>query len=343
MTATGEKSEKAINNEVILCGVIADGKEYAVDNAVEGKWFWQGNRYMWRNENDNRQPEGTTRKITINIPVGAGRALLFHGNTYCGAVEISFGNETDKCDLYSDEYQLFNIPIPGSDPVYDNLVKIGRFAIFLFFLLLLMAYPVFAVDHFSEERIWTWFKDNWDKIFYILLGVCSFAVMFYNGKKGAFWVDEVFTLGWVYSGYPGKTGIVFQNIKDLWFSLMPFGEEYLLILFELLTACSIYIMGMLGNLYKGKRFGVITAALCATSFPVLNQCGGEFRPYALLLFSVSSALYFFVKKQRERGKKTSTLIMYGLALTLAMDTHNFGLVFAGLIMIFDFILVIRKK
>lgn len=343
LTATGETSGIAMNNEVVLIGVISDGKTYAINNATEGKWFWRGSQYMWRDEGDIRQPEGTTRNITLNIPIGAGRSLVFNGNPYSGMVQITFKNETNTYDLYNETFQDIPISIPDTNPVFDNAVKIGRLALFVVFILLLMAYPTFAVIYFSEDIVWKWFERYWDRLIYILLAICSFAIMFYNGQKGSFWHDEVWTLGWLYGGFPGKTSIVYQWLNSVWFSLMPYGEEYLLILSELLVAAAIYVLGTLGNMYKGKQFGVILATLGATSFPVINQCGSEFRPYALLFFCISALLYLFIRKQREHGEKISTVLLYGAVLTLAMDTHDFGFILAGLLMISDVVLIMFKR
>lgn len=343
LTAKGEKSENAQSDEVALIGIIADGKTYEIQNAVEGKWFWQGNQYMWRNEGDVRQPKGTTRSITLNIPIGAGRALIFNNNPWRGMVDVTFKEETKTYDLYSEKGQDVQIAIPKTAPLYDNAIKMGRLALFGIFILILMTYPLFAASHFSDERIWEWLENNFNRLIYIFLALCCFVVMFYNGDKASFWYDEVWNVGWTYSGNPNKDGKIFQWLYDSWFFIVPYGQRYLLIISELLTAISVYVLGMAGRLYKNERFGVILAALCATSFPAIVQGGSEFRPYALLLFSVSMLAYLFIKKQKEQYQKKSTLILYVAILLLTMDTHPFGFVVAGLLMMFDFGLIIIRK
>lgn len=344
LTATGEKNENALNNEVALSAVIADGKKYEINNAVEGKWFWQGNNYMWRNEGDARQPEGTTRSVTLEIPIGAGRKLIFNNNPYRGIVEITYNGETAVYDLYREGSESTKISIPSTDAFYDNIVKIGRLALFVFFILAMMAYPVSAAIKFDYERIKKWFARNWDKLVYLLIASVQFIVAFNYGKESSFWYDEVWNLGWIYTENPNKSYIIFDLLQRLWFNIVPYGQEYLLIFSEFFVAVAIYICGLIGRMYKDCFTGILTAVLFASSSTVMVQCSLEFRPYGMLMFAIAIMVYNFLKKQSECGKeKTLTVLRYGLSLVLVMDCHEFGIATAGLMMLFDLVQVLKKR
>ena len=343
LTATGEKNPNALNNEVSLKEVVVDDIHYKINNAVEGKWFWKGDSYMWRNENDSRKPEGVTRSITLEIPKGNSRQFVFDNNQYRGFVEITYNGQSTTYDLYSDEGAEISIDIPGNGLMTAYMIKFGRIALFVLFIAVILAYFVFAALKFDYGVIKVWFGRNWDKLVYFIISVTCFIVMFELSKLGSMWYDEIWVLGVFYEPNFLSIDGVCALLQKIWFMIMPYGQEYLLLLSDLLVALSIYFCGLIGNKINGKRLGVIIASLCATSSTVMGKCG-EFRTYSFLLFFTTISVYMFIKKQSEIGnEKLSTLFVYGLFLVLMMDTHLFGLITAGVILIFDFILVCMKR
>ena len=298
VAATGEKNENAKNNEVNIINYIVGGEEYVIKNPTEGKWFWKGDVYMWRNENDLRQPVGTTRSITLNIPYGQERSIQFGLSEWNGIVEVIYNGESNRYDLFKsgDETTLL-AQVPDTDTFALYSAKLLRLLLFAAIIGLLVAYPVFCVIKYDYEAIKKFWQQHWDKLVYTCIAVACFFVMFESGKTGSFWLDEVWTLGWIYGENPNKAYIFFQALYDLWFYLMPYGQEYLLIISELLVAATIYILGLIGSLYKSKRFGIFMSTIGATSLTIMAQCGTEFRPYAILLFAVTLALYLFIIKQ----------------------------------------------
>ncbi len=343
LTATGEKNPEALSNEVSLKAVVVDGIQYEIQNAVEGKWFWQGDNYMWRNENDPRQPDGVTPSVTLEVPKGNDRKFVFNNNQYRGIVEISCNGESETHDLYSEKSVDVSIGFPGNGLTTAYMIKIGRLALYALFIAVFLAYFAFVALKFEYDVIKVWFGRNWDKLIYASIASIFFIVMFEIGKKGSFWYDEVWSLGWMYSKEYNSISL-FYRLYQIWFDIMPYGQEYLLIISELLTSLAIFILGLAGSLFGSKRLGAVMAALSASSTTVIYQCGLEFRNYAYLLLASSLSLYFFIKKQKELDNiRLSTLFIYGLSLAFLMDSHTFGLVTAGLLMIFDFILIILRK
>jgi len=343
LTARGERSEKAQSDEVALVGAVADGKTYKINNAIEGKWFWQGNLYMWRNETDARQPKGTTRSITLNIPIGADRTLVFNNNPWRGIVDITFHSETKTYDLYSENTQDVQISIPETNPFYDDAIKVGRLALFGIIMLALMAYPISTMIRFSDEMIWEWVRRNWTKIFFQMLAVTYVMLMQKNSADGSFWGDEMEQLGWAYGNIPGSASTFIGALYRVWVHCMPYGQENLLLLPQMFVAGCIYLCGVMGEQLRGKRFGVIFASTMAFSVVVSDQCAMEFRPYPILLFLTTLTAYSSFCMQKEKDRSIWSILLYGIILALTMDSHQFGIAVAGLFMVFDFFLFLLKR
>lgn len=345
IAATGEKNESAKSNEVNIINYLVGGEEYVIKNPTDGKWFWKGDVYMWRNENDSRQPAGTTRSITLNIPYGKDRAVQFGLSEWNGIVEVSYNGESNRYDLFkSGDETTFLAAVPDTDSFALYSTKLLSLLLFTAIIVLLIAYPVFCIVKYEYEDIKKFWQKHWDKLVYGCIAFGCFFVMFESGKAGSLWLDEVWTLGWVYGENPNKVYIFFQALYDLWFYLMPYGQEYLLIISELLVVATIYILGLIGNLYKSKRFGIFMSTIGATSLTIMAQCGTEFRPYAILLFAITLALYLFIIKQINLSNiSPAMLVLYSIVLVLCMDSHQFGLLTAGFFMLFDLFLIVRRK
>ena len=347
VTATGEKNEAASGNEAYLINYIVGGTEYEIQNATEGKWFWKGDVYMWRNENDPRQPDGTTRSITMQIPYGRDRSIQFGLSKWNGIVEVTYGGETQAYDLFKsgDKNSLY-VPIPDTEAFALYSTKLLRLAAFLLITAAIMAYPVFCTVKYDDTAIKGFWAKHWDKLYYIGLAVLYVLLMQKNSVDGSFWGDEIWELGGKYPELPYhyNYSIVYYLLTDIWFRLMPYGQEHLLLLPQFFVAATIYIAGVLGNCLKGKRLGIIFSSIVATSLSIIYQCAMEYRVYAFMLFSTALMFYTFVNKCKNLGRETYLgIFIHSLAITLTMDMHTFGVAVAGLIMLADFILILCRK
>ena len=129
LTGVGQKREEAVLDEIFLDSYTVDGRSYVPGKSlqiVDGKWFWIGESYVWRNENDSRQPEGVTRSVTVKIPVGWSRTLDFRGGIWRGFVEISAGGETWIADTF--QRMRVRYPFPSEEVPHQRLYTI-RFII----------------------------------------------------------------------------------------------------------------------------------------------------------------------------------------------------------------------
>lgn len=347
VTATGEKNEAASSNEAYIINLIVGGEEYELITPSEGKWFWIGERYMWRNENDPRQPEGTTRSITIDIPYGCGRSIQFGLSKWNGIVEITYGDDTKSYDLFKaddTEENVLYAPIPDTGFFALYGIKLLRLGLFLLIVALLMIYPSYAAMKFSDDRIKGWFEKNWDVFYYIVLAFMYIVLLQKNSVEGSMWGDELWQIGWFYGDYQQSSNFVFNFIFRIWLDIMPYGQEYLRLLSQIFVAGAILFAGLAGKEFRGKRFGILLSSSVAFSLTIADHCAKGIRSYAMVVFCTTLVLYMYFKKQKNLGsEKISHLIIYGLILALTMDTHSFSIILVGILLASDFLLIIIKK
>ena len=345
VTALGEKNEAAKKDEVSIISYLVGGKEYEINNPTEGKWFWKGDTYMWRNESDSRQPAGTTRSITLNIPYGKDRYIQFGRSQWNGLVAVTYDGETTEYDLYkhSDETILY-AAIPDTNALSLYAAKFLRLSCFVALFAIFGAYPVFCMFRYDDEIIKSFLGKHWDKIYYIVLAILYIILMQKNSIDGSLWGDEIWELGWKYTENPYKNQYVYYGLTKLWLFIMPYGQEHLLLLPQIAVGCTIYLAGIIGNKINGKQFGVLFSSLVAFSLSIIYQCSMEYRVYAFLLLSVTFMFYTFVNNYFSFGYETYlNIFIHSLAITLVMDMHTFGVAVAGLMMVADFILLILYR
>lgn len=343
LTALDEKNKDATETQIAISKIIVDDKEYEQKNPSEGKWFWRGDELWWRTPNDSRQPEGVTKTIVLDIPIGNSRKIEFASYFTRGMVEVISGNKTSIVDTYRPKESpnvnayLYLSPTKSSKVIAFKLFKLFLFAIII---VLLSFYPIFAVFKFGRRRVDGWIGRNWDKLYYGTISIFYVQVLQSVSAEGSFWCDELWQLGWYYSNEEGYRYL----IDKLWFNIMPYGQQYLRLLPQLFVAATIFLVGMIGAEYKDKKFGIIFSSATAFSLTIVNQCGMCIRGYAKLLFASALVLLVYIRKQKNLGKENlKQLFIYGFVLSLFMDVHQFGLVAAGLIMLSDLMLIIIKK
>lgn len=346
ITALDDKNEESTSTQVGICRIIVDEKEYTNKNPSQGKWFWRGEELWWRPESDPRQPDGLTRTIVLDVPIGNSRIIELASYPNRGILKVESGDKSEVIDTYVTIGSSNVFTVLAATPLYKVILfKLFKLFIFALIIAALAFYPIFALLKFGNERVKNWFVRNWDKTYYLIIAILYVAVLQSVSTEGSFWCDEVWQLGWIYAGYPANDGgILCPIINKLWFYIMPYGQEYLRLLPQLFMAGSIFINGLTGSEYKSKRFGVLLSSSVAFSLTIMNQCGMNIRNYALLLLCSSFMLFMYVKKQKNIGnEKIHLLLLFGLSAAAAMDVHQFGLIAAGLFMISDLILILLKK
>lgn len=102
ITATGEKNASALENQVYLVSIKADGESQDIRNTASGKWTWYANRACWFDVGDDRLEEGTTERITFEIPASRIIEVTFLENRWKGIVEVELDEQKNTIDTFLD-------------------------------------------------------------------------------------------------------------------------------------------------------------------------------------------------------------------------------------------------
>jgi hypothetical protein len=108
--------------EIAIDKISVNGKSYKISpiggykklaQIKDGKWFWIGERYLYRSD-EGRRPKGVTEKFKIGIPIGKNRSIEFFANNKSGIVEVSFGGKSQTAVLYSQQDKKVKVKIENS-------------------------------------------------------------------------------------------------------------------------------------------------------------------------------------------------------------------------------------
>lgn len=357
LTGVGQKREEAVSDEIFLDGYAVDGRTYVPGKSlqiVDGKWFWIGESYIWRNETDSRQPEGVTRSVTVKIPVGWSRTLDFRGGIWRGFVEISAGGETWTADTFSEDESTVSVPIGRSSTsalVMNQIHYLALYAVLLF-IWFFGAVSMIQLSVHRPERYRIWMEKNGGKPYYALIALASFLLMLHVADEYSLGLDELIILKFSsesiknmvqrclasQAGAPPLGGV----FTYIWYRLAPYGEKWLLSFPIFATAVSVYIIGITGEHLKGRWCGFLAACMMGFSSTVWGYSGISFKTYAILFFFSTFCLYSFIQKNKnaECGK---WLVVYSISLFGLGMTHYFGMMLCGLYFLADLYLFIKKK
>jgi hypothetical protein len=344
--ARGEKNPASSLDEVVILSINAGNKQIVL-NPTNGKWFWVGDYYMWRNERDERQPAGTTRTIAFAIPVGRKRSITFLNCTWVGKVDVSLlGGKTVTVDTYSPSVQ--NKKIAVNDSETSLIIKEYGKKTVCFIIITVILFLLFT-GLFKRRRYITGFVVKRRFYFALLaLSLMMFMSMVSLSGKCSFWDDEMTLLG--ASSLPLDQ--FFKSIITIalpavvgfiWYHLTPFGEENMRLLPEILMALAVFCTGLAANAVLGKRAGLYAALLASTSV-FLARFGNNFYiyPYYVLFATLVIWIYFYRLKSRGQ-KKYGHLVLYGTALAALVYSQPLGVVFPFIFFLSDAALYLKKK
>lgn len=177
ISATGGKSSKSEGNIVGIKSVIVDGKEYPIsflETPAEGSWYYSKNdgAYLWLNESDERLKEPIPQQITIKIPVGAGRKLVFLSGKQFGKVQVTYGNESEEYSLYRGEAKDKTISVPDSSRIYDDFIKLCRLGGYALMIVAALLLAIWLTKRMEKDRI--------IKLLYMILSLVTTLTFFLN-------------------------------------------------------------------------------------------------------------------------------------------------------------------
>ncbi len=352
---TGEKGTEGVD-EVFFNRYIVDGKEYLPLESLEienGKWFWANNAYAWRLETDKRQPDGVTRDVQFKIPVGENRQIVFQTAPYCGEVQIQTNNKIQILNTYSESYEELSYDIGSSSYtllIANILIKIIIFAI-LFTLFVYTLLKLMIWYQYSLEKVKQWLNVHDVHLICGMIALIAFIFMITNSTNDSFWGDELMEIEFISNGviYSLKNNMLLMDCTPplynilcaILYEIIPYGQQWLLLISVIPTAISIYLIGCIAYDMAGKYAGVLASIFMATSSTVYVQVAWELRAYSFTMFFVVLSMYAFQKKIttcRLKYKILFSIFMIGLAMS-----HYFGMLICVFYFLGDLYLLFKKK
>lgn len=339
LTALGEGREEAEGTEVFLAGCTVDGREYSSGRSLkitDGHWFWSGESCCWRPEADVRRPDGVTRSVSLQIPVGRSRALNFEGAACRGKVEIRTAEGVRTADTYSRDGSAVAAELGGSADAVLARDQARRLA--LYAALFLPLYGGTAACVLSAVRDPARMRRRLKKHAGVLacggISLAAFLLMVYYADRTSLWLDELYQVYFT-KGSLGKALCHCLNLEErstplallcatLWYRVAPYGERWLMLPSMLLSALAAFFTGLAGNRIQGRCCGVFAAAFTAFSATVWLNSAYEYRAYPYFVFFSALTLYCYILRNERQGIGRGAL--FSLSLTALAMTHYFGMI-----------------
>lgn len=335
ITALNSKNNVSLGKDIFIKKLIIDDKTYRPKKLKKGKWFWGGyGEIRWRPKEDKRQPKNTTQSIEFEVPVGSVRAIVFETGKFRGLVSIKQAKHREQIiDTYDEKPGTKIISIAGSNKSARVLKLLEWSVLYILGIVLLLMPLLWLITQYSKDplNIILYFKTYWQQFTIGTVALISLIYMHSFAGKYSFWHDEVAQVCFVSKDL--KFAVLedphapplFQVLSYYWYNLVPYGEKWLLLLPELLTAGAVFVLGLTGRKYYNYLIGITGALMAAFSYPVIIQCGHHFRQYALLFLTCALVLYFYLELVEEKDKRQlKSVIAYTCCIVAAAYTHYFG-------------------
>lgn len=123
-------------------------------------------------------------------------------------------------------------------------------------------------------------------------------------------------------GFSESAPPLYYTLAWVWTQLTGTGEFGLRSLSALAGVATVPVAYLLGAELRGRRAGVVAAALVAVN-PMLLWYAQEARGYALVVLLTTLAAFYFVRALASPGRKDMTL--WGVFSALALATHYFAI------------------
>lgn len=236
------------------------------------------------------------------------------------------------------------------DPFDHHLrFSMATSSIIFLIIILIIRYRIKTLDTISIL-----IEEKWDKYVYFLLSFLMLAFMILYSTKQSLWGDELFQIGIISNSnsvsdllekytYSDATGPLFAVFGYLWYRIVPYGEQWLLLLPELFLVLSAYIMGLIGFQIKGRYFGILSTIITITSYSAICFCGYEFRPYALLVLCATVSFYIWILRNKNPNKSWKYILIFAACICLLPLTHYLSIIVCMAYFLVDVFLYVRKK
>jgi hypothetical protein len=193
-------------------------------------------------------------------------------------------------------------------------------------------------------------------IILFIVVACSFLLMVWASGRTSLWNDEFATIDslqvdqsfhdfLVSNVNNGFTGVNFSYVlQRIWFQIVPFGDNWLLLISNLAACVALVFTGLAGRLLKGSAAGILSCIFLATSHAMIVYCATEFRYYGFTLMFAAMVMYFYIKRNQKypkiSGKNT---ILFGIVMGLLVNVQVLSAPVLIAPFLCDILFFIRKK
>lgn len=362
ITAMGEKNEYALADEVKLLNLNIAGVKHENITPIDGKWMLDDKTYyLWRNENDTRQPDGLTRQIKIEVPVGLERLLTFRSDELSGLVKVEFEGETQIVDLYSQDITTKHIEITANSSSQMQTLKISRLIYWYCFItiifcisaviiyyykksptltpliviivlqLLLTTYFCYEKEGYHVDEIWTNDLSNkfYEKYNTVTLNKWVDSDYYYERLTAS--EDNLFNYDAVYynlsnDNHPPLYFYIYHTISSLYPNQLSKWIGFSINAF--FNALSLILLFKIcGYVFDNKIYSYLVLVLFGLSSANFNMAI-FFRSYVLLAFLGLFFIYVFLKYIHEKEIDNTAIFYTILSTYLAFMTHYYFAIFA---------------
>lgn len=350
--ALSQRNESAGNDEILVAGVTIDQEFQTLPKPVNGKWFLVGNDYyMWRSEQDGRRPDGVTDEVEFPIPVGYDRKITFITDEWKGKVRIECLGKSQIVDTYSATSSSVDVFLPSSS-MYVLMFRM------VLHIILFAAVMIVAFKMISSSRLTKRIKDWLDGRYYLIINAAilmmTLFVMITFSNRDSLWNDEIYQIGYSLTTYRNPLYQLFvehklyypslgDGILSFWYSIIPFGEKWVLLPLEIATVTGIYVLSLTVKKLYGIRASILATVLGATNTNLLFQGGYEFRSYGFLFLFCSIALYVYTSLRANNNINWNKIIILAIVLWLPASLHIYGVFFSTGLVLTDFALMVMKQ
>lgn len=188
--------------------------------------------------------------------------------------------------------------------------------------------------------------------------ICNIAILFAMAlfmcltcSRQGLWIDEIkWTMGFMNNGFFNMikelaTSIynlpVFYIVGFVFYRIFPANEIFIMLPSIISVVVGVWFLYLtIKNLY-GYELATLVSFTSSISLALISFAGVQFRPYGLLFMLVCLCLYFYCRRLKDPSIKN--FIILGVLFLLLVYTHWFGILFVGVLGVYDFILCCLKK
>lgn len=220
------------NADVKLYSAVSDGRTYAVISDENGGLDL---KEIFNNDiNKNlEQAQVIKGSVSINIPIGSGRSIVFLGGGQDSTVEITFDGETFTGSLNSTDDSTISIPVKSTNAIYDNFIKIIRLILFWVIIILVMAFPIWKVYTHEFKESYKFFDNLFktasvlfrsykaETVLCLITTTISFFMFLYIDLNSITSWSMDLTDGFLRGGFTGGEDIRAQNLWNAHHGAFP--------------------------------------------------------------------------------------------------------------------------